>query len=95
MLIPAMNRVYYAIFYAVQTLLVLHNVAFSKHGHVKGHFNRECIKAGIFPVKFGKLYNTVFEYRQKFDSVDFAVPVSVMVADYLRETTAFLESVDP
>ncbi len=67
LLIPAMNRVYYAMFYAVQALLGLDNVSFSKHGQAKGYFNREYIKTGIFPVSFGKLYNTVFEYRQKFD----------------------------
>ena len=36
MLIPAMNRVYYAMFYAVQALLAHDDVAFSKHGQVKG-----------------------------------------------------------
>ena len=34
MLIISMNRVYYSMFYAVQTLLALHKVSFSKHGQV-------------------------------------------------------------
>lgn len=94
MLIPAMNRIYYALFYAVQALLVVHNVAFSKHGQVKGYFNREFIKPGIFPMQFGKLYNTIFEYRQKFDYVDFAVPEPGMVGDYLKEATEFLACIE-
>ncbi len=41
MLTISMNRVYYSMFYAVQALFVLHKVSFSKHGQVKGYFNRE------------------------------------------------------
>ncbi len=36
--IPAMNRIYYSMFYAVQALLILNNSTFSKHGQVKGFF---------------------------------------------------------
>ncbi len=47
--ISAMNRIYYSMFYAVQSLLVLNETTFSKHGQVKGFFNREYIKSGIVP----------------------------------------------
>jgi uncharacterized protein (UPF0332 family) len=50
MLTSSMNRVYYAMFYAVQALLVLDNVAFSKHGQVRGYFNREFIKSKKYPL---------------------------------------------
>ncbi len=46
---PAMNRIYYSMFYSVQALLVLDEKAFSKHGQVKAYFNKEFIKAGFFP----------------------------------------------
>jgi uncharacterized protein (UPF0332 family) len=85
----SMNRVYYSMFYAVQALLVLHKVSFSKHGQVKGYFNRELIKTGIFSVDIGKLYNKVFEYRQKFDYVDFAFPDRDMVSEYIEEAKEF------
>ncbi len=62
MLIPAINRIYYAMFYAVQAVLARDEVAFSKHGQVKGYFNREYIKTRLFPVETGKLYNMVFEW---------------------------------
>ena len=89
MLTISMNRVYYSMFYAVQALLVLHKVSFSKHGQVKGYFNRELIKTRIFPVDMGKLYNKVFEYRQKFDYVDFAVPDRDMVSEYIEKAREF------
>ena len=93
LLIPAMNRVYYAMFYAVQALLALHVVSFSKHGQVKGYFNREFIKSGIFPVKFGKLYNTVFGYRQKFDYVDLILPEKTAIQDHLNNAETFIERI--
>jgi uncharacterized protein (UPF0332 family) len=89
MLIISMNRVYYSMFYAVQALLVLHKVSFSKHGQVKGYFNRELIKTGILSVDMGKLYNKVFEYRQKFDYVDFASPDCDMVYEYIEKAKEF------
>lgn len=93
MLIFAMNRVYYSMFYAVQAMLATRGVSFSKHGKVKAYFNREMIKRGIFPIAMGKLFNKAFEYRQKFDYVDFAVPDQEMVKDYISAAHGFLEHV--
>ena len=87
---PAMNRIYYSMFYSVQALLVLNEKAFSKHGQVKGYFNKEFIKTGIFPKEFGKLFNTVFEYRQKFDYVDMLVPEKELISDYIVEAQRFI-----
>ena len=64
--VSAMNRIYYSMFYTVQALLILNDVSFSKHGQVKGFFNKEYIKTNILQKDFGRLYNVVFEYRQKF-----------------------------
>jgi uncharacterized protein (UPF0332 family) len=93
MLIPAMNRIYYAMFYAVQAMLARDETAFSKHGQVKGYFNREYIKTHIFPVEAGKLYNMVFEYRQKFDYVDLVTPDATAIDEYLRDATAFVQQI--
>jgi uncharacterized protein (UPF0332 family) len=91
--IPAMNRIYYSMFYSVQALLVLNEKAFSKHGQVKGYFNREFIKTGIFPKEFGKLFNTVYEYRQNFDYVDLLVPEKELISDYIAEAQKFIAQI--
>ena len=90
----AMNRIYYAMFYAVQAVLALKGVSFSKHGQVKAYLNRELIKTGILPMELGRLYNKVFEYRQKFDYVDFAEPDREMVVSYLGDAGRFVAAVD-
>ncbi len=94
MLTFAMNRVYYAMFYAVQAALGEKAVSFSKHGQVKGYFNREFIKSGVLPIDMGRLYNKAFEYRQKFDYVDFAVPEEDMILEYIEKAEQFLNSIN-
>jgi len=89
MLTFSVNRVYYSMFYAVQALLAADGVSFSKHGQVKGYFNRELIKTMILPKELGQLYNKAFEYRQKFDYVDFAIPDREMVLEYIEKSKNF------
>lgn len=94
MLASSMNRAYYSMFYAIQALLVLRDVSFSKHGKVKGYFNREFIKTGILPVDLGRLYNKTFEYRQKFDYVDFTSPEPSLISDYIESAKAFVDQIE-
>lgn len=89
----AMNRIYYAMFYAIQSILVLKDVSFSKHGQVKAYFNREIIKTGILPVSMGRMYNKAFEYRQKFDYVDFTDPDHDLVELSLKQARVFLDAI--
>jgi hypothetical protein len=93
MLTFSMNRVYYAMFYSVQALLVSRKVSFSKHGQVKAYFNREMIKTGIFPTEMGRLYNKAFEYRQKFDYIDFSSPDREIVSEYLEKAIDFVSNI--
>jgi len=93
MLTSAMNRIYYSMFYAVQALLLLHDVSFSKHAQVKGFFNREFIQKNIFPKEFGKLYNKAFEFRQQFDYVDLVIPEIEMIKEYINSATNFVDKI--
>ncbi len=94
MLTSAMNRIYYSMFYSVQALFLLHDVSFSKHSQVKGYFNREFIKNEIFPKQFGKLYNKAFDYRQKFDYIDLAIPEKEMISDYIDNAKEFVRKIE-
>jgi len=87
----AMNRIYYAMFYSVQAALLLKDVSFSKHGQVKAYLNRELVKTGILPLPLGRVFNKAFEYRQKFDYVDFADPEKELVDSYLKQGHQFIE----
>jgi uncharacterized protein (UPF0332 family) len=94
MLTFAMNRVYYSMFYAVQSLLASDGVTFSKHGQIKGYFNRKWINSGKFPKTLGQLYSKAFEYRQKFDYIDFATAERDMVSEYIEKAKEFHNRID-
>ncbi len=55
---------YYAVFHAVQALLLTKGMAFSKHAQVKGAFNKEFIHTGIFQKEFTKTIEKLFKDRQ-------------------------------
>lgn len=93
MFIPAMNRIYYSMFYAVQALLVLEDKVFGKHGQVKGYFNKKYIKEKIFPNEYGKLYNSVFAYRQKFDYVDLITPDEKLIIENIQKAHEFINTI--
>jgi uncharacterized protein (UPF0332 family) len=47
-----------------------------------------------YPIDMGRLYNKVFEYRQKFDYVDYAFPDADMVSDYIEKANIFISRID-
>jgi len=89
-----MNRVYYGMIYAVQAVISHSGVTFSKHGQVKGYFNRNFIKTGLLPIELGRIYNKAFEYRQKFDYVDFAIPEKKLVEEYIDRASDFYLTIE-
>jgi len=60
----AMNRAYYALFYAVSALLLEEGRRFKKHSGVRLAFNREIIKSERMERWCGDLYNEIFDDRQ-------------------------------
>ena len=43
----AVNRLYYALFYAASAVLLIRNLSFNKHSGVRAAFHREIIKKGL------------------------------------------------
>lgn len=48
----------------------------------------------MLPIDMGRFYNKAFEYRQKFDYVDFAVPEEDMVIEYIEKAELFVNSIN-
>lgn len=65
----AMNRIYYAAFYAVSAALLDRQTSFKKHSGVRAVFHREFIKNGMLDSNWGKFYDQLFEDRQEGDYV--------------------------
>ena len=63
----AVNRAYYAMFYAVLALLAGRREGTSKHTGAISLFDREYVKPGIFPKDFSRWLHEAFELRQRSD----------------------------
>ncbi|MFO7969947.1 MAG: HEPN domain-containing protein [Candidatus Izemoplasmatales bacterium] len=66
----AMNRLYYASFYAVIALLIKNGIETQTHDGVRTQFGLQFVKTGIIDKKFGKLFSKLFDYRLKGDYGD-------------------------
>jgi len=67
----AINRLYYACFYAVGALLVKHGIETSSHSGSRQKFGQLFIHTGLISKELGKHYSELFEKRQKGDYNDF------------------------
>jgi uncharacterized protein (UPF0332 family) len=63
----AVNRLYYAAFYAVNALLVMNEIQTKSHAATKSQFSLHFIKTGKFEKKYGQLFSELFDWRQKGD----------------------------
>jgi uncharacterized protein (UPF0332 family) len=66
----AVNRLYYASFYAVIALLIKNGIETQTHDGVRAQFGLQFVKTGIIDKKFGKLFSKLFDYRLKGDYGD-------------------------
>ncbi len=78
----AINRMYYACFYAVGALLLKHRISVSTHGGVRQKFGQHFVKTGKVDRNLAKLFTDLSEKRQKGDYNDFY--------DYDEETVLLL-----
>ena len=87
------NRIYYAMFYAVLALFVREPFQGSKHSGVIGYFNKRFIKEGIFSSETGKYLNMAFEARQESDYKEFSELTRENVEELLKHAKIFIEKV--
>lgn len=91
----AINRAYYALFYAVTALFLEQGREFSKHAGVRAAFNQTVIKAGLLEKQYGELYNTLFADREAGDYVAFMEFDPRDVAEKVAKCETFLVAIRP
>jgi uncharacterized protein (UPF0332 family) len=93
----AVNRAYYAFFYAATALLLTLDIVRSKHSGVLAAFREHFVKSEAFPVQDSHAYGEAFELRNvtdyemlgKADS-DLARAVTENAGRFVDHCTAFL-----
>jgi uncharacterized protein (UPF0332 family) len=63
----SVNRLYYALFYAVNALLVVNELYPQSHSGMRSLFAVHFIKTEKMDIKYGKLLAQLYDWRQKGD----------------------------
>ena len=90
----AVNRLYYACYYAAVALLLKYDVQTQTHNGVKTMLGLHFISTGKLPIKVGKIFATLFEKRHSGDYDDFVYCDKEMVDDLFPQAEQFINSID-
>jgi len=91
--LSAINRCYYAMFYAASALAIQNDCDFHKHSAVISWFNREYVKTGRCSSEYGKSLRGAFEQRCDADYTDVATFTAEQVAAMLEQARRFVAEV--
>lgn len=67
----AVNRLYYACYYAVIALLIDKDIQAQTHSGVRQMFGLHFVKSGLIDKEIGKFYTDIFDMRQTGDYDDY------------------------
>ena len=88
----ALNRVYYAAFYAARALLATRNLDSSRHTGVIALFQEYFVRTGIVPTDTARALPRAFEKRQTSDYGDFSEPSSDEVLSLRSQVETFVRT---
>ena len=89
----AINRLYYACYYATVALLLKYDIQTQTHNGVKTILGLHFISTGKLPVKVGKTFSTLFEKRHSGDYDDFVYCDEEMVNNLYPQAETFINSI--
>lgn len=89
----AVNRIYYACFYVVSAFLLQQGLKFKKHSGVRATFHKYLVKPGRVSMEHGKLYEELFEARQRGDYIELVRFEKAQVEEWLTRAKEFVDAV--
>lgn len=89
----AMNRAYYACFYAASAILLQNKRRFSKHSGVRAALHQHLVKTGQMKIEHGKIYDRLFENRQEGDYLELIRFEEEQVSHAIQDARAFVTEV--
>lgn len=89
----AMNRLYYACFYATTALLVANGVSTSSHSGTKTMLGLNFVSKGLLSNEHGKTFSRLFEIRHSGDYDDFVFCDKEMVDEYTPKAKSFIVAI--
>lgn len=90
----AVNRLYYACYYAAMALLTRHHIAPGTHAGVKTMLGLHFVSKGLITKESGRTFSNLFDSRQSGDYDDFVYFTSENVGELYPKAQRFIEEVD-
>ena len=89
----AMNRLYYACFYANMALLLKDGITATTHAGVKTMLGLHFVSKGSLSKEHGKFYSRLFEIRHSGDYDDFAYCDKDMFDEFYPKTVEYIAAI--
>ncbi len=89
----AVNRLYYAVYYAASALMLKEELDASTHAGIKTLLGLKFIKTGKLDISYGRTYQQLFECRQSGDYDDFTFYDSDFVDALYPDAVRFVEKI--
>ena len=89
----AVNRLYYACYYAAVALLIKHELNPGTHAGVKQMLGLHFVAPGRLSRELGRCFSLLFERRHSSDYDDFAYSSEEEIDELLPKATDFIEAV--
>lgn len=89
----AINRLYYACFYAVTALLASRGVACSKRSGTPPLLNQHFVETGILSKRLGKFYQDLSATRREYDYADFVTCAPEELTSLHEAATYFVKKI--
>ena len=90
----AVNRMYYACYYAVCALLIANKIQTKSHDGAKLMFSLHFVKTGIVSKNFGRFYNNLFDERTTGDYDDLFDHDLVTCEEYYPKAKEFVVAIN-
>ena len=90
----AINRLYYACFYAATGLLIARGIDAGTHNGVKTMLSFHFVRTNLLSLEHGSTYSNLFDKRHSGDYEDFAYCDAALVDYLLPRAEAFIKAVE-
>lgn len=89
----AVNRLYYAAYYAASALMLANGLSATSHAGIKTMLSLHFVRKGLLDVEYGRTFLTLFENRQSGDYEDFNYCNLSLFNQLLPKTIDFIEAI--
>jgi len=90
----AVNRIYYACYYAVRALIIKKQLFAKTHEGVRQIFGLHYVKPGLISKEHGKYFSDIFDRRQTGDYDDFVVYKKKTVEELYKPAQDFINAIE-